>query len=231
MRIAFPKQLLTHHVRSTFCALTTPSDPARGFDQGVFVPLLVAFSSADIPCVQLSLLRSMCPDAHLDLGAALAPLRQEGVLIIGSGLTHHDLRRLVAIMGGAGDAAAMRAESEAFDAWLADTLLAPPRGAGCSTEERRARLARWAEAPHGACLSSAPAPPAISVHADAVLPCFCFAARASHPGREAHLLPLLVAAGAAGFAAAERPYAEALGGIAHNSAFEWRDSGVPAGAR
>ena len=114
---------------------------------------MVAFPAADVPCVQLSLLRSLSPAAHLALGAALAPLRDEGVLIIGSGLSHHDLRRLVGIMGGDGDAAAMRAQSAAFDAWLAETLMAPPLGAGCSAEARRARLARWEDAPHGACCS------------------------------------------------------------------------------
>lgn len=188
---------------------------------------MVAFPAADIPCAQLSLLRSMSPAAHLALGAALAPLRDERVLIIGSGLSHHDLRRLVALMGGDGDAAAMQAESSAFDTWLAETLLAPPLGAGCSADERRARLARWVEAPHGACRSKRErdTPPQVLMPARPTL-----AARACHPGREAHLLPLLVAAGAAGCGAAERPYAEALGGIAHTSAFEWRDGVMPVGS-
>jgi aromatic ring-opening dioxygenase catalytic subunit (LigB family) len=57
-------------------------DHARGFDHGVFIPLKVAFPSADVPIVQDSLLASMDPAEHIRLGQALAPLRDEGVLII-----------------------------------------------------------------------------------------------------------------------------------------------------
>ena len=68
-------------------------DHARGFDHGVFIPLKVAYPKADLPIVQVSLLASMDPAEHIRLGQALASLRDEGVLIIGSGMSYHNMRR------------------------------------------------------------------------------------------------------------------------------------------
>ncbi len=128
---------------------------SRGFDHGVFVPLKVAFPEAQIPTLQLSLRSSLDPAEHLAIGRALAPLRDEGVLIIGSGMSYHNMR---GFMTGSGTA-----DSKRFDEWLSATITKAPR-------ERDGLLQDWARAP---------------------------AARASHP-REEHLIPLMVAAGAAG---------------------------------
>ena len=73
-------------------------DHERGFDHGVFIPLKVAFPDADVPIVQVSLLANMDAAEHLRIGQALAPLRDEGVLIIGSGMTYHNMRTLMASM-------------------------------------------------------------------------------------------------------------------------------------
>jgi aromatic ring-opening dioxygenase catalytic subunit (LigB family) len=70
----------------------TEIDPHRGLDHGVFVPLKVAFPEAEIPVVEMSLDRSLDPTVHLNAGQALAPLREEGVLIIGAGMSFHNLR-------------------------------------------------------------------------------------------------------------------------------------------
>jgi len=86
------------------------SDPARGFDHGTFVPLKLAYPSAAIPTVQLSLQVGLDPATHLALGRALEPLRDEGVFIIGSGMSFHNMR---AFRSGGG-----RAEAAAFDEWL-----------------------------------------------------------------------------------------------------------------
>ena len=107
-------------------------DPARGFDHGVFVPLKVAFPDADIPVVQMSLHASLDPALHVAAGRALAPLRDEGVLIIGSGMSFHNLRVF-------GDPR-VREPSSQFDRWLADAVSAP-------AEERAALLADWQAAP------------------------------------------------------------------------------------
>lgn len=130
-------------------------DDQRGFDHGMFAPLFVSWPDADVPMFQLSLRRGLDPAEHLAVGRALAPLRDEGVLILGSGFpSFHDLRAF-----GPQSADAARA----FDGWLTDTLV------GRTGEERSARLVGWEAAP---------------------------AARIAHP-REEHLLPAMVAVGAA----------------------------------
>ncbi len=88
-------------------------DEARGFDHGVFAPLYVVYPKADVPIVQLSIRAGFDPAEHLAVGRALAPLRDEGVLIIGSGLSYHNMRGF----GPAG-----RDPSVAFDDWLTATL-------------------------------------------------------------------------------------------------------------
>jgi aromatic ring-opening dioxygenase catalytic subunit (LigB family) len=112
--------------------LPSAADPTRGYDHGTFVPLKVAWPGADVPCVQLSLVRGLDPALHLRVGRALAALRDEGVLVVGSGSSFHNLRAF-------GSRAGIDA-SEAFDAWLGRTVTADP-------EARDAALARWAEAP------------------------------------------------------------------------------------
>jgi 4,5-DOPA dioxygenase extradiol len=66
----------------------------RGFDHGVFCPLKVAFPKADIPIVQLSLKGNLNNAEHIRLGEVLQPLREQGVLIVGSGQITHNLREL-----------------------------------------------------------------------------------------------------------------------------------------
>ncbi|HEX5660976.1 MAG TPA: class III extradiol ring-cleavage dioxygenase [Polyangiales bacterium] len=107
------------------------SDATRGFDHGTFVPLKVAYPEADIPTLQLSLKRGLDPAEHIAIGKALAPLRDEGVFIVGSGMSYHNMRGF----GGAG-----RAASESFDSWLRDAATAAPA-------ERNRLLGTWASAP------------------------------------------------------------------------------------
>lgn len=112
-------------------------DPQRGFDHGLFIPLKLMYPTADIPVLQLSLLRSLDPAAHLALGRALAELRDENILVIGSGFSFHNLRafdwRGLATPDPANDA---------FQDWLIETCAGP-----LTQAEREQRLIAWSLAP------------------------------------------------------------------------------------
>lgn len=107
-------------------------DPTRGFDHGVFVPLLLMFPEADIPVVQVSLRSDLDADFHLRLGEQLAPLRDQGVLIIGSGMSYHNMHAFTSQIAGP--------DSRTFDDWLTATCTAEPA-------QRRRALALWEDAP------------------------------------------------------------------------------------
>lgn len=108
------------------------ADPDRGFDHGVFSLMKPLWPDADLPIVQLSLRRDLDPEAHLTVGALLAPLRKQGVLIIGSGSSYHNL-------GLRGPQAV--APGRQFDGWLDETLVE------ADPAERRNRLLQWERAP------------------------------------------------------------------------------------
>lgn len=152
--------------------IATGEEAARGFDHGVFVPLKVAFPDADIPILQLSLQQGLDPAVHLAVGRALASLRDEGVLIVGSGMSYHNLRLLFSGRGNE--------ESVAFDDWLVAAATDP------DPQRRDAQLTAWESAPN---------------------------ARQCHPEEE-HLIPLMVAAGAAGADVGAHVYGERLAGKA-----------------
>ncbi len=64
----------------------------RGYDHGVYVPLALMYPEANIPVIQISLMKSLDPRQHLDLCAALSPLLEENILILGSGFSFHNMR-------------------------------------------------------------------------------------------------------------------------------------------
>jgi aromatic ring-opening dioxygenase catalytic subunit (LigB family) len=142
-------------------------DTERGFDHGMFIPLKVMLPDADIPVIQLSLRQDLDPQAHLQAGHALAGLREQNILIVGSGMSFHNMRAY-------GDSR-FSTISDEFDAWLTQAVESP-------AAEREQLLQNWAAAPH---------------------------AYLCHPqGDEEHLIPLLVAAGAAGTGRGQKIYSE-----------------------
>ncbi|WP_341487401.1 class III extradiol ring-cleavage dioxygenase [Pararhizobium sp. A13] len=108
-------------------------DPTRGYDHGTFSVMKPLYPDEDIPVVQLSLDIGYDPALHIKVGRALAPLREEGILIIGSGLSYHNL----SAMRGTGG----YEPSRRFDAWLQETLIHSP------PEKRIERLIEWERAP------------------------------------------------------------------------------------
>lgn len=152
-------------------------DPDRGFDHGTFSIMKPLYPEEDMPLVQLAIDRRLDPAMHLQVGRLLAPLRDEGVVIIGSGLSYHNLREI----------RSQRAPevSRTFDAWLQETLV------GSAPAQRTERLIHWTQAPM---------------------------ARAAHP-REDHLIPLMVAVGAAEDEVGAVSYhqADLLGGVTASS--------------
>jgi aromatic ring-opening dioxygenase catalytic subunit (LigB family) len=112
--------------------IAAKGDAKRGFDHGVFIPLKVAYPEPRVPTVQLSLRAGLDPTEHLAIGRALAPLRDEGVLIIGSGMSYHNMRGFMDPR--------TRDVSARFDDWLAKAVGAEPG-------ERDASLAAWSRAP------------------------------------------------------------------------------------
>jgi len=156
----------------------TQGDGARGFDHGVFIPFKLIYPDADIPIVQLSLKAGLDPGAHLAAGQALEPLRDQGILLVGSGMSYHNMRGF-----GATSATPL---SEAFDSALTEAVSLP------SARLRNERLDAWTAFTH---------------------------ARSCHP-REEHLLPLMVAAGAAGADSGRRIFSDHVMNVAV-SAFQF----------
>ncbi|HKY82467.1 MAG TPA: class III extradiol ring-cleavage dioxygenase [Sphingobium sp.] len=108
------------------------TEQERGWDHGVFIPMKVAVPGADIPVVQLSLRQDLDPAAHIGVGRALEPLREEGVLIVGSGMSFHNLR----VRGPQATELSIL-----WDDALADAVTDP------DSDRRAARVSAWQDLP------------------------------------------------------------------------------------
>lgn len=113
-------------------------DDKRGFDHGLFVPLKILYPKANIPCVQLSLVKTLQPEEHIRIGRALAGLREDNVLIVGSGFSFHNLKAFFAPA-----TQETRALNEAFEQWLVETCASLQ----LSETERERKLIDWQTAP------------------------------------------------------------------------------------
>lgn len=113
-------------------------DNERGFDHGLFVPLKIMFPEADIPCIQVSLLNSLNPSAHIEIGRALERLQGENILLLGSGFSFHNMKTFFQP-----STQEIEKKNESFEEWLMDTC----SNRGIDEKEREHRLIHWEEAP------------------------------------------------------------------------------------
>jgi aromatic ring-opening dioxygenase catalytic subunit (LigB family) len=137
-RISYPapgSPELAHQVQSLLDTAKIPNheDRQHGLDHGTFVPLFLMYPHADIPVVSMSIQSGYDPQAHIRMGEALQPLREQGVLIIGSGLSYHNMR-------GFGSPSADSVSKE-FGQWLKQTVTIK------DPKQREARLVDWETAP------------------------------------------------------------------------------------
>ena len=117
--------------------IPTRIDAQRGFDHGLFIPLKLMYPQAEIPSLQLSLLRGLNPAAHIDLGKALRELMHENILVIGSGFSFHNMRAFSWQGSRTPDPA-----NDAFQDWLIEVCAGP-----ISQSEREQLLIEWRKAP------------------------------------------------------------------------------------
>ncbi|MES2626330.1 MAG: class III extradiol ring-cleavage dioxygenase [Pseudomonadota bacterium] len=111
----------------------------RGYDHGMFVPMMLLYPEAKIPCIQLSLIKGLNAAQHIRLGECLASLREKNIMIVGSGMSFHNLQAIFA-----GEQPQYRAASDQFDKWLVTTL----SDAGVPRDEQQHALENWDAAPY-----------------------------------------------------------------------------------
>jgi aromatic ring-opening dioxygenase catalytic subunit (LigB family) len=131
------------HDLLTRAGIESRLDVERGFDHGVFVPLLLMYPDANIPCIQISLSSSLDAALHVSIGKALAALKKENLLVLGSGFSFHNIQVMMSKTGSQIDKA-IDPGNQAFEDWLVETCAEE----SLSEAEREQRLVNWQEAPY-----------------------------------------------------------------------------------
>ena len=124
-------ELLTQH------KIPAHTNPERGFDHGLFIPLKLMYPQAEIPALQLSLLRGLDPLAHIALGKALQGLMTDNILVIGSGFSFHNMQAFSWQGIRTPDSA-----NDAFQDWLIERCTG-----SLSQSEREQQFIEWEKAP------------------------------------------------------------------------------------
>ena len=103
----------------------------------MFVPMKIMYPDADVPCIQLSLLDSLDPAEHIRLGQAISEVREKGVMIVGSGMSYHNMEEF------SNSSEQVEKVNHDFDDWLVDTCTSGLY----ENEEREQMLVQWDQAP------------------------------------------------------------------------------------
>lgn len=126
------------HQLLSSAAIEAGLDKQRGFDHGLFVPLKIMYPEADIPVIQLSLVKGLNPADHIKIGKALSAVKYDELLVIGSGFSFHNLKAFFTA-----ETSDSKAMNETFEQWLIDTC----SNSDIDEEERTQRLESWEHAP------------------------------------------------------------------------------------
>ncbi|CAH2238482.1 extradiol ring-cleavage dioxygenase-like isoform X2 [Pararge aegeria] len=122
------------HTELTKAGIDSKLDPKRGWDHGVFVPMMLINPTADIPIIQISVLANQNPEEHYNLGQVLHQFRKEGIAIFGSGMSYHNMREF-RFSRNTG-----RVVNEEFDAFLYNACTS-------TNEKRKEQLLVWEKQP------------------------------------------------------------------------------------
>ncbi len=120
------------------CNIESEFNSARGLDHGVFIPLLLMYPEADIPCIQISLLKSLNPEDHIKIGKALQNLKIDNLLIIGSGFSFHNITDFFS-----DNSSESKMKNRTFEKWLINTCTETK----FSKNERENKMVNWDIAP------------------------------------------------------------------------------------
>jgi 4,5-DOPA dioxygenase extradiol len=131
---------LAHRIASLLkeAGIPTHSDAQRGFDHGAFIPLSLMYDDADIPMIQLSLIRGLDSGQHLALGRALSSLLEENILVIGSGFSFQTMQEF-----SSGGGTSQDYKNDAFQNWLREICTG-----NFSQQEREKQFLLWEKAPN-----------------------------------------------------------------------------------
>lgn len=138
----YPELALKAAVLLNEAGINAKAEGKRGFDHGVYIPLTLMLPQADVPCIQISLIKGLDAEKHLLMGQALRPLLRENIWLLGSGFSFHNMRGFD-LQAGSGSPSMPDTQNRSFQDWLKKTCADEKT----SPEQQRQNLLNWEQAP------------------------------------------------------------------------------------